>query len=419
MTKINIIFSTKSEENTNNIIESIVKSNSFDKNKNYILSIVIFDKTIKQIIESKLERFALNIKVIDLTAIKKLEKKYSHFFSTANCSTKIDSIQRARIQQQIYIIDNFEIFKYSVIWQVDDDMLFGRSEFKNNNHTVNYTTNYFSEIVNMYHKNENIDAIISPSTYVPPIPSLLYCQSQLNAFFNGKHIPEAKIIQSEYHDYYNQANHDTNYSVLLSNTKDKKTIVKNILIGKPITKISFVNNINVSPEFTMSKLLRGGNFIVFNSEIFRIPHLGFSESNNIPARRSDMIHSHLLTEIGFQIRDISFFSLVHNCTFSTSSIENSSEKYFSDMIGALLVSYLYKGETEFTNRLLFYQKHIKNILELLHKNINKDEFKNEIDRLIELDIQINSFDRNHFINEFEKFIITQEKLKSQLCKLAS
>ena len=89
------------------------------------------------------------------------------------------------------------------------------------------------------------------------------------------------------------------------------------------------------------------------------------------------------------------------------------------MIGALLVSYLYKGETEFKNRLLFYQNHIKNILILLYENINKNEFKTEIDRLIELDIQINSFDRNHFINEFEKFKTIQEQLKSKLCKLAS
>ena len=419
MTKINIIFSTKNEENTNNIIESIIKSYSFDNNKNYLLSIVIFDKTFKQNIESKLERLPLNIKVINLFEIQELEKKYSIFFSKANCSTRIDSIQRARIQQQFFIIENFETFKDSIIWQVDDDMLFGRSELRNNKHTVNYSTNYFSEIVNLYHQNENIDAIISPSTYAPPIPSLLYCESQLNVFFKGEYLPKNTKVQSEYHDYYNQNNSDKNYSIFLSNTDNRISIVKNILIGKPITKISLNNNISSVPEFTRSKLLRGGNFIVFNPEIFHIPHLGFSESNNIPARRSDMIHSHLLTEVGFQIRDVSFFSLVHNRTFSYSSIENSSEKYFSDMIGALLVSYLYKGETEFTNRLLFYQKHIKNILELLYENINKNEFKIEIDKLIELDIQINSFDRNHFINEFEIFKLTQEKLKSKLCKLAS
>lgn len=417
MTKINIVFSTKNTINTNNIIESIIKSKSFDNNKNYILSIVIFDKTFNQNIESKLKRFALNIKVINFFEIQELEKKYYHFFSKANCSTRIDSIQRARIQQQIFIVENFETFKDSITWQVDDDMLFGRSEFRNNKHTVNYSVNYFSEIVDLYHQNKNIDAIISPSTYVPPIPSLLYCKSQLNSFLNGVYTPQDKIIQSEYHDYYNQNNSNNNYSVFMTNTEDKTTIVKNILIGKPITKIAFDNNMSSVSDFTKSNLLRGGNFIVFNPEIFHIPHLGFSESTSTPARRSDMIHSHLLTELGFQIRDNSFFSLVHNRIFSNSSIENSSEKYFSDMIGALLVSYLYKGENEFTNRLLFHQKHIKNILELLYTNIDKNEFKNEIDKLIELHNKINSFDRNHFIYEFKKFRLTQKQLKSKLCKL--
>ena len=107
MTEINILFSTKNEENTNNIIDSILKSNSFDKNKNYNLSIVIFDKTFEQNIQSRLETFALNIKVINLLEIQELEKKHFHFFSKANCSTKIDSIQRARIQQQMYVIENF------------------------------------------------------------------------------------------------------------------------------------------------------------------------------------------------------------------------------------------------------------------------------------------------------------------------
>ncbi len=419
MTEINILFSTKNEENTNNIIDSILKSNSFDKNKNYNLSIVIFDKTSEQNIQSRLETFALNIKVINLLEIQELEKKHFHFFSKANCSTKIDSIQRARIQQQMYVIENFDCFKNSIIWQVDDDMLFGRSEFENNKHIVNYSINYFSNIVELFHENRNIDAIISPSTYVPPIPSLLYCESQLNAFFNGKYEPKKTKNQSEYHDYYNQSNSDNNYSVFLSQTEDKTTIVKDILIGKPITKISSENNVSIEPKFTKSKLLRGGNFIVFNPKIFNIPHLGFSENNSIQARRSDMIHSHLLTEMGFIIRDVSYFNLVHNRTFGNSSIENSAKKYFSDMIGALLVSYLYKGETEFKNRLIFYQNHIKNILNLLYDYINKNEFKTEIDRLIELDIQINSFDRNHLINEFEKFIITQEQLKSKLCKLVS
>ncbi len=420
MIKINIVFSTKSENNTYNIVESISKSNSFEKNKNYSLSILILDKTAEQNIAKKLEQFALDIKVVNIDEIQRLEKKYLNFFTEANCTMSIDSIQRTRIQQQVYIIDNYEQFNGGVIWQVDDDMLFGRSKFTGNLHTVDYSVNYFSKLVDVYLQNKNIDAIISPSTYVPPVPSLLYCESQLKSYFKGTFKPENKIITAdEYHDYYNQNNLNNYYNIFLSDTKDKNEIVKNILAGKPTSKISWNNNINDQIKFTKSKLFRGGNFIVFNPEIFYVPHLGFSENNTIPARRSDMIHAHLLSEMDFQIIDVSYFSLVHNRDFSNTSIDKSAEKYFSDMIGALLVSYLYKGQNEFNKRIEFYHKHIKNILNLLYENVNIDEFKTEIDRLTELDIQINSFDKEHFISEFEKFKQTQEQLKIKLCKLVS
>ena len=419
MTEISIIFSTKNRENTNNILRSIQKVNSFEQVKNYSLSIIIFDKTLEQNIQNKEETFDLNIKVISLFKIQELEEKCLYLLETANCSTKRDSIQRARIQQQIYILENFDDFKNSIIWQVDDDMLFGKSEYLYNKHIANYSTNYFSKIVELYHQNKNVDAIISPSTYVPPIPSLLYCETQLNDFFNKKYVPQNTVSRFEYHDYYNQSNLEKDYSIFLSKTEDKTTVVKNILKGEPITKISYENIDCVEPKCTKSKLLRGGNFIIFNPYIFEIPHLGYSGNNCIPARRSDMIHSHLLSEMGFKIRDMSYFSLVHNRSFSNSSIDSCSENYFSDMIGVLLVQYLYKGKEEFESRLQFHQKHIKSILKLIYKNVNEKEFKDEIEKLIELDFQINSFDKKHFINEFENFNKIKEQLKIKLCKLAS
>ena len=54
-------------------------------------------------------------------------------------------------------------------------------------------------------------------------------------------MPKKTKVQSEFHDYYNQNNSDKNYSIFLSNTDNRISIVKNILIGKPITKISFNN----------------------------------------------------------------------------------------------------------------------------------------------------------------------------------
>ncbi|WP_281846772.1 hypothetical protein [Olleya namhaensis] len=416
---INIIFSTTNLENTTNLISSIYKIKMLNKERNYSLFITVFDKTLDQDIKSNIENFDLNINVINRSKILELEATHSELLNSAHCSLKVDSIQRARIQQQVYIVDNVEKFNNSIIWQVDDDILFGKSNYINNQHIVTFSKDYFSDIVAFYNENKSVDAIISPTSYVPPIPSLLYCNTQLEDVFNREYNFKFPFDGMEYHDYYNQLSEEKYYSLFLSESDDRNRVVKEILIGKPITKVTSNEKQSVKPELKESKLLRGGNFIVFNMDIFRVPHLGFSEYDNIPARRSDMIHSQLLTELNFSIKDVNYFSLVHNRTFKEVSIESATQKYFSDMIGALLIQYLYKGKKEFDNRLEFHQKHIKHTLKLLNDNINESEFRNEIDKLKELDFQINSFDKDYFISEFEDFKVNKNQLILKLCKLAS
>ncbi|UPS91392.1 hypothetical protein [Bizionia sp. M204] len=418
-TEINIMFSTSNLENTLNILCSIQKIKTLKKDKDFSLAITVFDKTHEQNILNHAKRYNLNISVVNASSISELENKYADFFYTANCSLKVDSIQRARIQQQVFIIDNYKVLKNSIIWQVDDDILFGRSNYINSKHIVSYLLNYFSEIVQFYDNNRSIDAIIAPTSYVPPIPSLLYSKTQLEDYLNREYIRKEPVDSLEYHDYYNQPNDEKSYSLFLSETKDKIEIIRSILMGKPITKVTCSEEGINEPKAQRSKLLRGGNFIVFNIDIFKIPHLGFCESDSIPARRSDMIHSQLLIELGFNIVDVNYFSLVHNRRFTNTTIEISAKKYFSDMIGALLIQYLYKGENEFNNRLKFHQNHIKKIVKLLCDNVDESIFRNEIDRLKELDIQINSFDKEHFINAFEDFRLNKNQLILKLCKLAS
>lgn len=418
-TKINVVFTTKNLQNTLNLLDSIQKINSLESNRNYILNITILDKTVKQNLIKIIKKFNFDIDLISISIIKHLEKKYLSLLNEANCITSMDSIQRARTQQQIYILENQDRFKNSIIWQVDDDVLFGKSNYINNQHNVTYSKDYFSDIVKFYIENKSVDAIISPTSYVPPIPALLYCYTQLEDLFNREYIVKKNFDRMEYHDYYTQSNTEKYYSLFLSKSDNINRAVKDILIGKPVTKVASCGKQSLKPRLKESKLLRGGNFIVFNMDIFRIPHLGFSEHNNIPARRSDMIHTQLLTELNFTIKDVSYFSLVHNRTFNEASIESATQKYFSDMIGALLIQYLYKGNEEFDNRLQFHQIHIKKILKLLHENIEVSEFKNEMDKLQELDFQINSFDKEYFINEFEDFKINKNQLILKLCKLAS
>ena len=411
---INIVFSSKVIANVFSIIKSIELSLN-EPNSDIDLNVFVFDKTPEQDVLSKMYGSKLNITVISLTEIYKLEEQYLSLFEKANCSRKHDSIQRARIQQQIYILENISLFKDSIVWQVDDDMLFAKSNFSNNNHEIENSNKIFSDLVEFYKSNSNVDAIIAPSTYVPPIPSLLYCETQLNDIFNLTFSKESSEIL-EYHDFYNQNKNNSFYSILIDEGKGKNELVKNILIGMPVTKVShgISNPINLN-----SNLLRGGNFIVFNTDIFSIPHLGFIENQEIPARRSDMIHARLVDELGYEIIDNSEFSLVHNRNFENIKFEDCVKDYFSDMIGSLLTQYVYKGESYFKERLQFHQNHIKRILNLLFENVDINEIKDEILALEKLHNQINQLDKQHFISQFESFKAHKEQLKNNLCKLVS
>ena len=411
---INIVFSSKIIANVFSILESIELSIGVEKN-NFELKVFVFDKTDEQNIFSNVNCSNLDVSVINLNEIYKLEEQYLSLFEKANCSRKSDSIQRARIQQQIYILENINLFKDSIVWQVDDDMLFAKSNFSSDFHKTEILNTIFSDLVNFYNSNINVDAIIAPSTYVPPIPSLLYCETQLNDLFNLSFDTDNSEVL-EYHDFYNQNNSNTIYSIFLNEGKSKIELIKDVLIGKPITKVSHGNSTGLNYQ---SSLLRGGNFIVFNTDIFTIPHLGFIENKEIPARRSDMIHARLVDELGYKIIDSTVFSLVHNRNFDKINFDDCIRDYFSDMIGSLLTQYVYKGESAFEERLKFHRNHIKRILNLLLDNVDRNEIYDEILALEKLHNQINQLDKQHFISQFESFKEHKEQLKNNLCKLVS
>jgi hypothetical protein len=418
---ISILFATMNHINTVLLLKSIERQLEEDTNFDTLLHVYIIDKTENQLIKDYANSLNLSYEVFIIKSkqISILESKHHHIFERSNCTLQSDSIQRARIQQQIYIVDNYNKFVDSIVWQIDDDMLFAEGTIVNNEFITNYSRNYFSRLLNFYTKHKNIDALILPSTYAPPIPSLLYSETQLRDFFYGEQLDQVNTSFYEYHDYYNRNRSDNTYSIFLSHLskkQDKNKIVKDILIGKPITKATYTipNEEVIIPQ--KSSLLRGGNFIVFNIEIFKIPHLGFKENHHTSVRRSDMIHAHLLDAIGFNIRDLNDFTLVHNRSFEGVNFENCIKKYYSDMIGSLVVQYLYKGNTQFENRYLFYKSHIKRIIKLIQNNVDIKLFLEELKQLEELEEKINAFDKDNFINSLYKFKELKSRLIKELCK---
>ncbi|MGB0430990.1 MAG: hypothetical protein ACPGLV_10995 [Bacteroidia bacterium] len=355
------------------------------------------------------------VAVVTINKILALENKYENLLVESNCSRTLDSIQRTRIQQQIFIIEHFDLFKNSIIWQVDDDMIFGQSRFDGDSHDVLIEKDYFSDLINLYTNTNQIDCLIAPSTYIPPIPSLLYCRTQLYFLFNSP-IEAKHFSKREYHDYYSKVELNSQIKTSIANKEIIIDQARKIILGYPITM--HANNFEINEDFSVkSRLLRGGNFIVFNPEIFFVHHLGYFEKGGLTARRSDMIHAHLLSELGFEIRDTNQLTLIHNRNFDDVNILNCIEKYRSDMIGALLIQYIFNGYDNFYKRLEFHRSHIDDIVNLVQQNLGFEELAEEIFALQKLDESIQNLDERLLIDEFEKFRMKKNELIVQRCKL--
>lgn len=417
MQQIRVIFSSKCEQNTLNLIESIQQNHSIPYNiLEYELFIHIIDKSPNQNLSSLSDSFEVPVYVIPLFEILTLEHKYEQLLKEANCSRKIDSIQRTRIQQQILVLENYAVFKKSIIWQVDDDMLFAQSRFKYRDHSIHYHNNYFAELTLLNSELKEVDCLIAPSTYIPPIPSLLYCKTQLSLLFHKRLINEDYTLE-EYHDYYSEQTERSEQGIAIFPKEDLVDLTKKILLGHPIT--AFVTKAGSEKDhLAPSRLLRGGNFIILSPEIFTVPHLGYVENDGLPARRSDMIHAHLLSEHGFEIRDTNHFSLVHNRNFNSATIHDCVEKYHTDMIGSLLVQYLFKSPTDFRKRLKFHKGHIKDIIHLIQDFLGSEHLRDDIRTLEQLNESIQCMNEFDLINEFEKFDKQKNKRIKALCKLA-
>ncbi|MDA7762099.1 hypothetical protein N8927_02765 [Crocinitomicaceae bacterium] len=417
MQEIRVIFSSKCKQNTLNLIESIQQNHSINFNiAEYKLFVHIIDKSPNQNLSLISDSFDIPVYVIPLFEILTLEDKYEQLLKEANCSRKIDSIQRTRIQQQIVVLELYSVFKKSIIWQVDDDMLFAQSRFKDRDHSVHYHNNYFSELTLLNSELKEVDCLIGPSTFAPPIPSLLYCKTQLSLLFH-KQLTDEDYSLKEYHDYYSERTERSGQRLTIFPEEDVVDLTRKIILGHPITAFATKTG-SEKDHLAPSRLLRGGNFIILNPEIFTVPHLGYVENDGLPARRSDMIHAHLLSERGFDIRDTNHFSLIHNRNFNSTTIHDCVEKYHTDMIGSLLVQYLFKSPSDFRKRLKFHKGHIKDIIGLIKDLHGNKHFRDEIHTLEQLDESIQRINEADLINEFKKFDKKKNKRIKGLCKLA-
>ncbi len=405
--KINIFFTSFSLNNTKGLINSLNEQIIAFPNNNYSLFLnVIFNGAENEfrMLRDLINYQSVQINLITNSEIKDLERKYIEFISDSNCNLNLNSIQRGRIQQQIYIKENYSKFKDSIVWQVDDDMLFKSFEIRDNKVILGDKIDYFGNLFKLYNERANsIDAIVAKSNYTPPIPSLLYTRNQLTDILKNNYVKRDVEENEEYHDYYFLSKEQGFYNIKLHSDESTNTLIKRVLNGQPITRpvIHKLNNVMSDEPF----YLRGGNFIVFNTELFQtVSHLGFVFDKDEPARRSDMVHATLALKMGYKIVENHELILVHNRCFKEYSFEKNVQDYYNDIIGNLILIRLNKGIEEVNQRLSFHKSHIAEIITLFEEYVLKKDHKAEYEQLQSLKQLVDKLQWENLESKYNLFL---------------
>lgn len=414
-TEINILFNSFSAANTKGLLTSIQEQlRAFPSAAYSVIVNIIFNGSANDLenINELIYRYGANANLVNSDSILSLEKKYQGFINEANCLLNTESIQRGRIQQQIYIIENYSRFKNTIVWQVDDDMLFNSCNIVSNKLVLNNSLDFFGIVVQLYENQKNlVDAFVAKSNYTPPVPALLYTLNQLTDILINKFKSKDVEYSEDYHDYYFSSIDEGYYNIKLHENENLPSLIKRILNGQPITRPVLhkqINEVGNEPCF-----LRGGNFIVFNTEMFlNIPHLGFVLNDHEPARRSDMLHSTLAIDMGYSIVENHQLVLVHNRSFAEYSFEKNISDYYNDVIGSLILIRIHKGVDEINSRLAFHKVHLKKILKLLDEYNLKKEYEHEYNSLIQLSEHINRLNWKELEPKFELFLRKYNRIKS-------
>ena len=378
MKKIWFCFVTKNNKSTaSQLIESI--ENQILKFKSAKINLLVLDKTETSTPLSIKRELFQKIIYYNLEELNTLEKKYNFVYLDVNYDLEKDSIQRARLQLYIASLEYKHEFQNAIIWQLDDDMLLGETVSSSNGLEFKFDRNY-CQIIRDYNKlHPQIDAAVGFCSFVPPLPQFLYLRKQLEEFLSKKEIINFGFQHENwgYHDLYNTKKKHYKYYKVRNNSAE--LLLDDIFKGKPSHPILTLKETPLSKK-TKVNLLRGGNFIVFNSELLTtIPHIAFSFQNFI-SRRSDMLHSWMLTQQGFNVSSIDL-SLIHNRNFKEISFPKMVKAYFEDLLGAIAIRYIIQSPEKALERFQQHKVHLLNLQQLSvkltqhYKNQDLQDFK--------------------------------------------
>jgi hypothetical protein len=296
-------------------------------------------------------------KVLQLNSqeIQEIEQQNSIYIRNAQVDLEQDSIQRSRVQLILAISHFRSEINGSIIWQLDDDMVF---DYVENERPF---PDIIGKVISFHLNNPEVDAATGTGFHTPPLPVLLYLEKNLKDLIAGKPLPKTGLSTSPsyYHDLYSDFDFTQKGPKVERTQTEFENLLQQILSGKPVFRP--IPDAFFEPEKPWH---RGGNFILFNLEAaLALPHLAV-HYKGLTSRRSDMIHARLLHEAGFVISGIPM-SLYH---FRDQSLLPDFTKlkleYLRDALGAASVRFIDEEEAAL-KRLSQHKAHIDRLIGLV------------------------------------------------------
>jgi len=337
---------------------------------------------------------------------------------------------RTFLQQKVYEKGKSLFDKNCVSWIIDDDHLF---KFDNQNKTV--IPNYF-KIISKQSSN-GIDAMFGQISDAAPLPFLSTLRSQLIDFyynltcfvncdptekFELNKLQKVNIERKEfYYDlsnknfqhleypYYQNSQEQTNFEAFINFLKETALLSNGVNVFRKLTfEPKTVGNI-----INKASIYRGGNTIIFNPELLKIPNYTPEKGYN---RRSDFNWSIINKDIFKRKLYEIVLPLKHDRKLQKRPLVTNSTKLQADIKGLIFYRLFenilskenWETKTQHKNELRYYEQ-VKNqtfrkikinnyrtqylihlILEIL-KDVKLWWFKNEYRAKINHDIQQNIF----------------------------
>lgn len=272
-------------------------------------------------------------------------------------TTKINCIALSRMILNYYA---YQLVKKSdVLWIIDDDMQFNQ---------LTYSEHHFVEVpleikkIISYYSSQNYDAVIGSYSNLPPLPFLSTLRTKLIDLLYCKYADTKDhslvSIPNYYYDLYESSH--VHWEWMLPTKRIHSHLhseIKEIFREVRVSRKLF----NPFPWLLINyeAINRGGNTLIFNKEILKVPNVSFN-LNDFLGRRSDYFFVLNAKSKGFKII-ASSFSLNHTNRNGTYWFDFKKElqKFACDLVGY-----------SFTKA---YQYLINNQLEV---NFKKDDWSN-------------------------------------------